>query len=33
MPAARAASTFVKYENGKAVYTLQSGSYMFTAMR
>ncbi len=25
--------TFVKYENGKAVYTLQSGSYTFTSGR
>ena len=32
---ARGASgvTFVKYENGKAVYTLKSGSYTFTASR
>jgi alpha-L-rhamnosidase len=25
--------TFVKYENGRAVYTLKSGSYVFTAQR
>jgi hypothetical protein len=32
---ARGASgiTFVRYENGKAVYTLKSGSYAFTATR
>jgi alpha-L-rhamnosidase len=24
---------FVKYENGRAVYTLKSGSYTFTAAR
>ena len=25
--------TFVKYEHGKAVYTLKSGTYTFTAAR
>ena len=25
--------TFVKFENGKAVYTLKSGTYSFTAAR
>ena len=25
--------TFVRYENGKAVYTLKSGTYRFTATR